>query len=105
MSADAPRCEPPQAPVRRARFKGVSEAELDAMHMSSVAAKVTLPLVRALVAANPDQLLWASDWPHIERFTPNPHDADLVDLLPDWLVSDDLVRRVCVANPARLYGY
>jgi predicted TIM-barrel fold metal-dependent hydrolase len=64
-----------------------------------------LPLVGALVAANPEQLLWASDWPHTERFTPTPHDADLVDLLPDWLGSDDLRRRVCVANPARLYGY
>ena len=64
-----------------------------------------LPLVHALVAANPDQLLWASDWPHTERFTPTPHDADLVDLLPAWLGSDDLIQRVCVANPARLYGY
>jgi predicted TIM-barrel fold metal-dependent hydrolase len=73
--------------------------------LADVAARVTLPLVGALVAANPEQLLWASDWPHTERFTPTPHDADLVDLLPDWLGSDDLRRRVCVANPARLYGY
>ena len=64
-----------------------------------------LPLVRAFVATNPDRLLWASDWPHTERFEPTPHDADLVDLLPDWLDSDDLRERVCVANPARLYGY
>lgn len=63
-----------------------------------------LPLVRALVAANSDQLLWASDWPHTERFTPTPHDADLVDLLTDWLGSGELIRRVCVANPERLYG-
>lgn len=64
-----------------------------------------LPLVRALVAANPDQVLWASDWPHTERFTPTPNDADLVELLPEWLGSDDLIQRVCVANPARLYAY
>ena len=64
-----------------------------------------LPLVHALVASNPDQVLWASDWPHTERFTPNPNYADLVDLLPDWLGSDDLRQRVCVANPARLYDY
>jgi predicted TIM-barrel fold metal-dependent hydrolase len=64
-----------------------------------------LPLVHALVNANPDQLLWASDWPHTERFTPTPHDADLVDLLPEWLGNDDLIQRVCVTNPARLYGY
>lgn len=64
-----------------------------------------LPLVHALVAANSDQLLWASDWPHTERFAPTPNDADLVDLLPAWLGSDDLCHRVCVANPGRLYGY
>ena len=63
-----------------------------------------LPLVRALVAANPDQLLWASDWPHTELAT-TPHDADLVDLLADWLGSDALLQRVCVTNPARLYGF
>lgn len=64
-----------------------------------------LPLVHALVAANPEQLLWASDWPHPELFTPTPHDADLVDLLGDWLVDDKLRQRICVANPARLYGF
>ena len=66
-----------------------------------------LAMIGELVAANPERLLWASDWPHTERFAPDaaPHDADLVDLLPEWLGSDDLRRRVCVANPARLYGY
>lgn len=64
-----------------------------------------LPLVRALVAANPEQVLWASDWPHTELFAPTPQDADLVDLLVDWLASADLRQRICVANPTRLYGF
>jgi predicted TIM-barrel fold metal-dependent hydrolase len=64
-----------------------------------------LPLVQALVEANPDQLLWASDWPHTERFSPTPHDADLIELLPQWLPTESLRKRVCVDNPARLYGY
>ena len=64
-----------------------------------------LPLKHALVAANPDQVLWASDWPHTELFAPTPHDADLVDLLTDWLPSADLRQRICAANPARLYGF
>jgi len=50
------------------------------------------------------QLPWASDWPHTEQFTTTPHDAKLVDLLPVRLGSDELRRRVCVENPARLYG-
>jgi predicted TIM-barrel fold metal-dependent hydrolase len=64
-----------------------------------------LPLARALVAANPERLLWASDWPHSELFDAVPQDADLVDLVPTWLPDAALRQRVCVENPARLYGY
>jgi predicted TIM-barrel fold metal-dependent hydrolase len=64
-----------------------------------------LPLVRALVAANPDRLLWASDWPHSELFDAPPQDAELVDIVSAWLPDAALRRRVCVDNPARLYGY
>ncbi len=64
-----------------------------------------LPLVHVLVAANPEQVLWASDWPHTELFAATPHDADLVDLLSEWLPSADLRQRICAANPARLYGF
>lgn len=64
------------------------------------------PLVRACAQANPERLLWASDWPHTELFdTPAPHDADLVDLLALWLPDAALRHQVCVGNPARLYGY
>jgi predicted TIM-barrel fold metal-dependent hydrolase len=62
-------------------------------------------LVQALVGANPDRAMWASDWPHTELFSETPHDADLVDLLHDWLGSADLRQRVCVVNPARLYDF
>ena len=63
-----------------------------------------LPLVRSLVDANPEQLLWGSDWPHSELFATPPCTADLVDLLPAWLPDESVRRQVCVANPARLYG-
>ncbi len=63
------------------------------------------PLVDALVAANPERLLWASDWPHTEQPESTPHDADLVDLLASWLPGDALRQQVCVVNPARLYGF
>jgi predicted TIM-barrel fold metal-dependent hydrolase len=64
-----------------------------------------LPLVQSLVAANSEQLLWASDWPHSERTQSTPYDADLVDLLPAWVPDAATRRRICVDNPARLYGY
>jgi predicted TIM-barrel fold metal-dependent hydrolase len=64
-----------------------------------------LPVVRSLVDTNPERLLWGSDWPHSELFADPPNDADLVALLPRWLPDEALRRRVCVANPARLYDF
>ncbi|MBV9889822.1 MAG: amidohydrolase family protein [Rhizobacter sp.] len=62
------------------------------------------PLVDALVAANPARLLWGSDWPHTE-LRATPHEADLVDLLVATLPDVAVLRRVCVDNPASLYGF
>ena len=62
------------------------------------------PLVDALVAANPAQLVWGSDWPHTE-LQATPHDADLVDLLVATLPDAAMLKRVCVDNPASLYGF
>jgi predicted TIM-barrel fold metal-dependent hydrolase len=61
--------------------------------------------VDALVGANPKRLVWGSDWPHTELQGGVPHDADLVDLLLSWLPDPALLRRVCVDNPAELYGF
>jgi predicted TIM-barrel fold metal-dependent hydrolase len=63
------------------------------------------PLVDALVAANPSRLVWGSDWPHTELRATTPHDADLVDLLVATLPDAATLRRVCVDNPASLYGF
>ena len=62
------------------------------------------PLVDALVAANPARLVWGSDWPHTELVA-SPHDADLVDLLVATLPDAAMLKRVCVDNPASLYGF
>lgn len=64
-----------------------------------------LPLAQALVDANPDRALWGSDWPHTELTEPPPRDADLVDELAAWLPEAALREKVCVANPAALYGF
>jgi 2-pyrone-4,6-dicarboxylate lactonase len=74
------------------------------------------PLARALCKANPERIVWGSDWPHTPRHdmlkageeeTPF-QDIDprsLLDLLPRWLQDDALVERVLVINPAKLYGF
>jgi len=62
-----------------------------------------LPLIDALVAARPDRLLWATDWPHTGLWSDMPDDADLVDLIPVWLPDEGLRRMVLVNNPSDLY--
>jgi predicted TIM-barrel fold metal-dependent hydrolase len=61
-------------------------------------------LARRLVAANPERMLWGTDWPHL--MAPRmPDDGDLADWLAE--VADDaaLRRRILVDNPARLFGF
>jgi len=63
------------------------------------------PLARALVAANPDRLLWGSDWPHVNmNGRAMPNDGDLFDLLADWVPDAALRERILVHNPRALYG-
>lgn len=62
------------------------------------------PLARALLRANPQRMLWGSDWPHTDLRTGMPNDGDLLDLLGAW-IDDDAVRdAILVTNPASLYG-
>ncbi|HEY6864573.1 MAG TPA: amidohydrolase family protein [Burkholderiales bacterium] len=64
-----------------------------------------IPFARALAEARPDRLLWGSDWPHVMLKGAMPNDADLIELLTDWLPGDALRRRVLAENPAALYGF
>jgi D-galactarolactone isomerase len=61
-------------------------------------------LARALIKANPERCVWASNWPHPNQKT-LPDEAALLDLLLDWAENDDVRRRMLVDNPARLYGF
>ncbi|MGG5811043.1 amidohydrolase family protein [Falsiroseomonas sp. CW058] len=62
------------------------------------------PLHDRLVAANPDRLLWGSDWPYV-RMEPAPDAGAMLDLALGWLGDAALARRVLVDNPARLFGF
>lgn len=75
------------------------------------------PLARALVAANPQRVLWGTNWPHPgsspvagrKPTDPAPHvqtdDGKVLNLLPVW-VPDAATRRLILSdNPARLYGF
>lgn len=62
-------------------------------------------LVHALADANPERVLWGSDWPHTELHAGTPDAAALAGLVHAWFPDEALRRQVCVTNPARLYGY
>lgn len=65
----------------------------------------TIPFIQKLVAHAPDRMLWGTDWPHSDYFDPMPNDADLVDLMLEW-VPDEAIRNVIfVNNPERLFRF
>jgi D-galactarolactone isomerase len=49
-------------------------------------------------------MLWASNWPHPGQKNP-PDEADLQDLLLDWVDDEATRNRILVDNPAELYGF
>jgi predicted TIM-barrel fold metal-dependent hydrolase len=59
----------------------------------------------AFTAANPDQVLWGSDWPYVRMGDKAPRADAMLDLAWDWLDSDALRNKVWVDNPSRLYGF
>lgn len=61
-------------------------------------------LARALVEANPERCVWASNWPHPGQ-SPRPESAPLLDLLVEWADDEATRHRILVDNPARLYGF
>lgn len=75
------------------------------------------PMAQALIERRPDRIVWGSDWPH-----PPKHGLDaidhgnilpfrsldtglLLDLLADWSPDPEILKRILVSNPARLYGF
>jgi predicted TIM-barrel fold metal-dependent hydrolase len=75
------------------------------------------PLARKLCAANPQRIVWGSDWPHTPKHGLRVPGGDaelpfqdidtrgLLELVPRWLGNDARVHQVLVSNPARLYGF
>jgi predicted TIM-barrel fold metal-dependent hydrolase len=74
------------------------------------------PLARALIAANPERILWGTDWPHphaaapgaaLDRVSPF-YDIDnglALNQLLLWAPNAAIRRKILVENPARLYDF
>jgi predicted TIM-barrel fold metal-dependent hydrolase len=59
----------------------------------------------ALVAANPERLMWGADWPHPSIAADvMPDDGRLLDLFMDWTPDEATRRKILVDTPTRLFG-
>ena len=69
------------------------------------------PFAQALVAAAPERLVWATDWPHpaVPGHMPAnfvmPNDGDLLDVLGAWAEDPVLQKKILTDNPRRLYDF
>lgn len=55
--------------------------------------------------ANPERVVWGTDWPHPSPPFPLDDDATLIGSVFDWVPDDALRRQVLVRNPEVLYGF
>ena len=63
------------------------------------------PLAHAIIDANPNRVVWGSDWPHAKHDGAMPDDGDMCSRLMDWVPDAAIRDRVLADNPARLYGF
>jgi len=63
------------------------------------------PFHEALVRANPDNIVWGSDWPHPRIEGEMPNAGKLYELFHEWTPDETARRKILVDNPARLYGF
>jgi len=62
-------------------------------------------LHEALLRANPERLIWGTDWPHPSiPAAVMPDDGHLLDLFCDWTSNTQTRRRILVDTPALLFG-
>jgi predicted TIM-barrel fold metal-dependent hydrolase len=76
-----------------------------------------IPLAKALIAANPDRIIWGTDWPHPDTVVPPGRqvtdvvplyqidDGRLLNQLAVWAPDTATRKKILVDNPVRLYGF
>ena len=63
------------------------------------------PYHDALIAANPDRLVWGSDWPYVRMGDRTPDVAHLLNLFQTWVFDETIRDRILVTNPEALYDF
>jgi 2-pyrone-4,6-dicarboxylate lactonase len=60
------------------------------------------PMMRTLVEAAPDRLIWGSDHPHLS-FADKVGTVELFNLFGRWVPDEDNRHRILVDNPQKLF--
>ena len=63
------------------------------------------PMAQALVDANPNNIVWGTDWPHPNKYEVNPNDGDLVNAFGEWFSDTSLIEKIMVTNPEEFYSF
>ena len=63
------------------------------------------PFAKEIIKANPDKIVWASDWPHPSISLLPPKYEELVKLLDNYTNDENIKDKIMVKNPAKLYGF
>lgn len=93
---------PGQLALERLLAEGHAWSKLSAPYRFTQA---PAPLFARLIAANPDRLVWGSDWPHLMlNGVAMPDAGQLMNELLTALPSAEVERRIFVENPEQLYG-
>ncbi len=76
-----------------------------------------IPFAKALIAANPERIIWGTDWPHPDSVTPpgkkptdvtpmlQIDDGRLLNQLAVWEPDAAVRKKILVDNPTRLYKF
>jgi 2-pyrone-4,6-dicarboxylate lactonase len=62
-------------------------------------------VIRALIGARPDHIVWGSNWPHGGVRVPMPNEGDLLDFLLAVAPDESIRKQILADNPAKLYGW
>jgi predicted TIM-barrel fold metal-dependent hydrolase len=97
---------PPDAPLEK--YLGMRDAigfARGVLVQGSAHGRDNSAMLDALVAANPERLVWGGDWPHPRVEGEMPDAGHLFELFQAWTPEAATQHRILVSNPAKLYGF
>jgi 2-pyrone-4,6-dicarboxylate lactonase len=65
----------------------------------------TMAMPQALIAANPDRMVWGTDWPHVHFGKPMMKTGPILELFAKWAPDEKVRHKILVDTPAKLYDF